>query len=146
MNPDAAPSREAMHDLIVPSAISFVPATPAWFVLFAILAALAVWAGWRMWCRWHRNAYRRAALREIESVSSADIAAVLKRTALAAWPRADVASLAGEDWATFLQRTAPRARLDEATARGLADLAYGPPIADARAAAARWIRFHDPRR
>ena len=145
MNP-AAPSREAMHDLIVPPAVSFMPATPAWFVLFALLALLASWAGWRVWRRWRRNAYRRAALRELETASPADIAMILKRAALAGWPRAEVASLSGAGWAAFLRRTAPRARLDEAASRGLADLAYGPAVAGARPAAARWIRYHDLRR
>jgi hypothetical protein len=145
VNP-AAPSRAAMHDLIVPPAIAFWPATPAWAVLFALLALLLTCAGWRAWRRWRRNAYRREALRELTAASPPRIAAILKRAALVAWPRAQVAGLAGADWAAFLRRTAPRARLDEATALGLADLAYGSGMREAREAAARWIRCHDPRR
>lgn len=145
MNP-ALPSRQGMHDLIVPPPIPFQPETPAWFVLFAILALLAAWAGWRAWRRWRRNTYRREALRELTDASPAGIAAILKRAAIAAWPRAQVASLAGAEWAAFLRRTAPRAGLDETTARGLSELAYGPAFPQAREAAARWIRRHDARR
>lgn len=145
MNPAAAPTREAMQGLILPPPVAFWPATPAWYVLFAILAAMALWLGWRVWRRWQADAYRREALRELQSAQPAEIAALLKRTALAAWPRATVASLSGNDWAGFLRRTAPRARLDEASAARLAALAYVPAGPEARDAAAHWIRFHDAR-
>ncbi len=142
MNP-AAPTREAMHGLILPPPVPFWPATPAWYASIAMIAALLAWLGWRAWRRWQANAYRREALRALPSAQPAEIAAILKRVALAAWPREAVASLSGRDWAAFLRRTAPRARLDEATAERLAALAYEP--AEAHADAARWIRFHDVR-
>lgn len=145
MNPAAAPSREAMQGLILPPPVSFWPATPAWYVLLAILAAILLWLGWRAWRRWQADAYRREALRTLRSAPAPQIAAILKRTALAAWPRAEVASLSGHAWAAFLRRTAPRARLDEAAAGRLATLAYAPPAPDARQDAERWIRFHDAR-
>ena len=147
MNPPApAPSRQAMHDLVVPPDISFLPATPAWFVLLALLAMLGAWGIWRGVRHWRRNAYRREALAALAGAGPAEIAAILKRAALAAWPRAEVAALSGAAWASFLRRTAPRAQLDEATSLGLADLAYGTPLPGAREAAARWIRRHDSRR
>lgn len=146
MNPAAAPSREAMQGLILPPPVSFWPATPAWFVLFAVLAALMLWIAWRAWRRWRTNAYRRQALRALETARQpAEIAAILKRTALAAWPRAEVAALSGADWAAFLQRTAPNAKLDATVAQRLASLAYAPASLDARGDAARWIRVHDTR-
>ncbi|MBR0649624.1 DUF4381 domain-containing protein [Roseomonas terrae] len=145
MNP-AAPSREAMHGLILPPPVSFWPGTTAWYVLFAMIGLLALLLCWRCWRHWRRNAYRRQALREWRAAEApAEVAALLKRTALAAWPRADVAALAGSDWAAFLRRTAPRARLDAAMAEGIARMAYATPPDGARDAAARWIRFHDPR-
>lgn len=141
----AAPSREAMHGLIVPPPVSFWPATPAWYVVFAAVAALLAWFGWRAWRRWRADAYRREALRELAGAGPAEIAAILKRAALAAWPRAQVAALAGAEWAAFLRRTAPRARLDAAAADRLAVLAYAPAGPEARGDAERWIRFHDAR-
>ena len=145
MNP-AAPSRSAMHDLIGPPPVSFWPATPAWYALFAVLLALLLWLAWRGWRAWRRNAYRREALRLLDATTQpAEIAAILKRTALAAWPRAQVASLSGADWAAFLQRSAPRAQLNAADAGMLAALAYAPGAPDARDLARRWIRGHDAR-
>jgi Domain of unknown function (DUF4381) len=146
MNPAAAPTREAMQGLILPPPVSFWPATPAWFVLLVVLAALLLWVAWRGWRRWRADAYRREALRAVEAAQQpAEIAAILKRTALAAWPRSEVAALSGPDWTTFLQRTAPGAKLDATAARRLASLAYAPVSLDARDDAARWIRFHDAR-
>ena len=61
----AAPSREAMHGLIVPPAIAFWPATPSWYVLFAVLALLLLWAAGAPGERWRADAYRREALRAL---------------------------------------------------------------------------------
>ncbi|MBR0651777.1 DUF4381 domain-containing protein [Roseomonas terrae] len=139
------PTREAMHGLILPPPVAFWPATPAWYAVYGIVAALLAWCGWLAWRRWRANAYRREALRAVAGAAPAEIAAILKRAALAAWPRAQVAGLAGADWAAFLRRTAPRAGLDAAAAERLAMLAYAPAGPSARSDAERWIRFHDPR-
>jgi hypothetical protein len=142
----AAPSRQAMHDLLLPPPVPLWPATPAWYALLAIVLALMLWLVWRGWRTWRRNAYRRAALGELDAAQApAEVAAILKRTALAAWPRADVASLSGGDWADFLRRTAPRARLTDQAARGLAALAYAPADTQAQEDARHWIRYHDAR-
>lgn len=146
MNPDL-PSREGMHDLLLPSPVSLWPATPAWAVLGGLLLALLLWLAWLTWRAWHRRAYRREALRALDAAQTpGEAAALLKRTALAAWPRAEVAALSGESWARFLRRTAPRAHLTEDAARNLSALAYVPAMAEGVGAAARlWVRHHDPR-
>jgi Domain of unknown function (DUF4381) len=141
----AAPSREAMHDLLLPPPIPLWPATPAWAVLGAVVLAALLWLAWRGLRAWRRDAYRREALRALAVAEApAEVSAILKRTALAAWPRAQVAALSGAGWAAFLRRTAPRARLDEATARRLADLAYAPAAPVPREAAHAWVRHHRP--
>ena len=63
--------------------------------------------------RWRRNRYRRDAARALDSLRGDDgtapaVALIVKRTALTAYPRADVAHLYGADWAAFLRRTAPK--------------------------------------
>ncbi|MFC3127189.1 DUF4381 domain-containing protein [Pseudoroseomonas globiformis] len=146
MSPSAMPSREAMHGLIEPPPVSFWPATPAWLILLLLALLLIAWLALRALRAWRRGAYRREALRILETAGSTDAAAILKRVALAAWPRSRVAALSGAEWAAFLQRTAPRAALDPVMAGRLAQAAYAteldPPMRDA---AARWIRRHDPR-
>lgn len=147
MNQDATPSRAAMRDLIAPPPIPFWPATPAWYVLGAVILMALLWFAWRLRKTWRRDAYRRAALRELEAAQApVEIAALLKRTALAAWPRVRVASLTGAEWASWLRASAPRARLTEAVSRLLAELAYLPTTPPGAKDAARdWIRRHDAR-
>ena len=82
---------------------------------------------------------------DIEPAESAQhIAALLKRTALVAYPRADVAALYGKDWAKFLSESADNdAQIIEA-ADMLATAAYRPDADPAAMAqpARRWIRRH----
>ena len=155
MNPalPPQPSLQGMRDILLPPPVPLTPATPAWAMLGVALLALALWLAWRGMRRWRREAYRREARRALETVVArgefASVPALVKRTALAAFPRAAVAGLTGADWAAFLRRTAPRARLSEAQSLALARLPYLDP-AEARAArpealaAARgWIARHD---
>nr|WP_314071642.1 DUF4381 domain-containing protein [uncultured Roseococcus sp.] len=133
--------------MILPSPISLWAATPAWYVLGALILLVLLGLSWLGWRAWRRRAYRREALRELEAAQApAEIAIVLKRTALAAWPRASVASLTGAEWASWLRASAPRARLTEAMAQRLAELAYLPVMPPgAKDAARNWIRRHDLR-
>lgn len=96
----------------VPEQISWMPQTWGWAMIAAILVILlASWA-WRRWRRWKANAYRREALAELEQRLSRDegvsaLAEIVRRTALVAFPRQQVANLRGEEWAAFLDRTLP---------------------------------------
>jgi hypothetical protein len=81
------------------------------------------------------------------------LAALLKRTALAAWPREEVAALSGEAWGDFLSRHAGSAKVSAPTLgklvvdteyRGSAALA-NLSSSDARAlaqACRQWITRH----
>ena len=104
-----------LHDIAPPPPVSMMPATWAWAALAAVLLA-ALAAGLRLWLgHRRRTAYRRAALAELRTLAPAlargdpgALAALdrlIRRTALAAFPRAEVATLAGADWIAFLDRT-----------------------------------------
>ena len=158
----SAPTEESLvsllaqlHDLREPPAVSMWPATPAWAVAgLAVLVALAVVLG--LWMRHRRRtAYRRAALaalRAIEpdlvqgdSLALAALERILRRTALAGFPRADVASISGQDWAGFLARTGGTTLAAHVPALTVATYAPAPPVFDGAriARAARvWIRRH----
>ena len=112
-----------------------------------MLLALALgWLGWRAWRRWRADAYRRAALAAIAAAGDdpAAIADILRRAALAAWPRERVASLTGPDWLAFLENTggdfsgAAGAELIAAPYRSGAASA-SPAL---RTAAEQWLRRH----
>ena len=145
---------ELMHELVMPAEISRLPQTPGWWILLVWLFATMLLLV-RYWLqKRRRNRYRREALASLnvierqEDLSATEsaqcIATLLKQTALAAYPRQQVASLTGDAWASFLIASSENDALIVQTADTLAAAAYRPD-ADGReisAAARRWIRVH----
>ncbi|UVC11867.1 DUF4381 domain-containing protein [Rhizobium sp. TH2] len=149
---------KSLNDIVVPPPISYIPQTWGWAALAVIFAMLLALGLWRWIRRWQANRYRREALAELETLSEhgmmqngparfdQELAELLKRTALAAWPREEVAKLSGSDWAAFLKRHGTggdvlAGLVDEREYR--TDIA---PTTDERArlveAARRWIEDH----
>ena len=146
MNSDAT-SLDRLHDIVLPPEASLWPPAPGvWFIL-ALATVFALFLAYRLWNKWCANAYRRAALRELAGASSpAKIAELLRRTALAVFPREMVAAATGNDWVDWLaaQSTEPiSAGVREQLTAGI----YAAPTSstDCRALAkfaAGWIRHH----
>lgn len=105
-----------LHDIHLPSPVSFWPLAPGWYVLACLLTIiflLAFYAGWRYW---RRKKLKRLALTELqhlettlaedaEHLSLTTLSTLLRRSALAAFPRQQVAGLHGEAWLEFLDAT-----------------------------------------
>lgn len=137
---------DELAEPVAPPPVPLTPQTAGWAVLAAMLAvALLALIAWRV-RRWRANAYRRAALAELATAGEdpAAIALVLRRTALAAWPRAEVAGLSGEAWLAFLDRSGGQPGFVEGPGRALLDAPYrsGPPQPGLAPLAARWVRRH----
>jgi hypothetical protein len=152
-----------LDDIVTPPPPDWWPHTWGWVALGVIMLALLLWAAWRALQRHRANRYRREALTELtrieaqlgDGVQRADalaaLPALLKRTALAAWPRDDVARLSGTPWSDFVGaqtksgiEPAAKRLLDDLEYRG-ADALRAVPERDARAATRavrRWIRTH----
>jgi len=130
---------EGLHDIVLP------PMPPLWppgdgFWVALLLLGLVLVVGWRWRRQWQRrNAYRVAGLGRLAKARTVyDVSVVLKRVALAAWPREQVASLSGMAWARYLNASCPRCRFaDDAFARP--DELAGKVL---QKNAARWIRRH----
>jgi hypothetical protein len=137
---------DRLADPPAPEPVAMTPQTAGWLVLAVLLALALAWLAWRMWRRWQANAYRRAALVELASAGDdpAAIADILRRTALAAWPRGRVASLAGPDWLLFLDETGGGGSFSNGPGQVLARAPYSAtaPAPDLKDLAARWIRRH----
>lgn len=141
-------SLDRLHDIVTPPPVPWWPPAPGWYAVGAAALALLAFAAWKAVAHWRRNRYRRAALRELDRLppTGAAVAALLKRTALAAYPRAEVASLTGPAWLAFLNRTGGTDAFTTGPGAALGDAEYTahPPAADARLfdLARAWVRDH----
>lgn len=125
-----------LHDIVLAPSPSWWPPAPGWFVLFFLVFLSAVWFAWLVYRSRRASAYRRAALIVLAGLRSrmgkadARITALralpelLKRTALAAWPRARIAGLSGDEWLAFLDRTGGTKDFTEGAGQLVSWLAY----------------------
>lgn len=109
-----AAALRSLHDIAVPEPVSWVPQTWGWGVLAAAMAVMLVLLCLRWTLRYRANAYRREALLLLTAIEGRlrlpesrqegvrELGELLKRTALAAWSREEVASLSTADWVRFL--------------------------------------------
>jgi len=105
MNSDSS-SLNNLRDIAVPPPVSWWPLAPGWWFIIVLIISVLSYIAYRAWCNWCASAYRRAALCELNAATTiADVSNILKRTALVAFPRGEVASLSGKQWCTWLQRT-----------------------------------------
>ena len=145
MNPDPA-SLDNLRDIALPVPVPWWPPAPGWWVLCAVLVVVIVVVALRTWRTWRANAYRREALRELQSARCvAEIAEILKRTALCAYPRTDIAALSGPDWCQWLGETGA-GQVPDKVAKSLTEGVFGRvdsiDIEPVSTFAADWIRHH----
>lgn len=157
-------SLENLRGLALPAPVPWWPPAPGWWILAAGLVAAGLLAVWRAWRRYRANAYRREARRQLDAIArridagllaetAADIAAVLKRTALAGFPRGQVASLTEPAWLTFLDRTGHTSAFTAGAGQWIARWAYAgdapvsaPALKAALDEARTWVAMHDTSR
>jgi len=135
MNPDPLAALRPLH---APDPIGWWPPAPGWWLAALLLLAIvsAVTLLIRRWRR--RNRYRRAALSELawlhaqarngmEARQFAAAASILlRRAALAHYPRNQVAMLTGTAWLEFLDRSGATSEFSQGPGRALQDAAYDP--------------------
>lgn len=143
-----------LRDIHLPPPVGWWPPAPGWWLL-ALLALVTLLLG-ALWLRrrHRRSAYRRAALAELRQLQAIDdplrfaraVNALLKRTALAAFPRRQVAPLYGADWLAFLDSRLRRPQFTEPSLRALGANHHPQPDALDRQlltrATSHWIRRH----
>ncbi|MCS0503328.1 DUF4381 domain-containing protein [Ancylobacter mangrovi] len=147
---DDAADLSRLADIVVPPPPPWWPPAPGWWVLAAVLLAALALLAFAAARRWRRNAYRRQALAEIDGLGTvtrpADVVAlstILKRTALVAYPRPQVAALTGPDWAAFLDRTGGEGGFRErACFAGSVTNGVAEDGAALLASARRWVKRH----
>ena len=96
-------SLERLNDLVVPPPAPWWPLALGWNIVLVVALLLALAFLYRGFKHWRANAYRRAALHELATLENpAEIAALLRRTALAIAPREIVAEKTGTAWLDWL--------------------------------------------
>ncbi len=128
-----------LHDIVLPDAPGLWPFAPGLWAAIALVGLLLIAVGWQLWKRHQSNAYRRAGLQLLQKASSTyDVSVVLKRVALAIYPREEIAPLHGAQWAAFLNQQVTR-RLFAENAFADSDVV---PNSELKQLAAQWIRQH----
>lgn len=152
---------QPLRELPLPASVPYWPQTVGWAIVLALLTAAALVLAWFAWRRYLKQRYRRLALAELAHIATrmgdaaqrpaalADLASLLKRTALAVLPRERVAALSGEAWLAFLQKTHG---FDAQSGALLMLVSYGPAARRATVSAAdaqrlvesarAWIAHH----
>jgi len=144
----ASSALNKLHDFYQPSPVAWTPQTIGWYVLFAIISLALVWIAIHSIRKWFTNRYRREALRELAPLPADQFSALLKRTALTAWPREKIASLSGEAWLSFLNATARSSLFHQAPGNSIEEVALRPAALspndeqELRRLTAEWIRRH----
>lgn len=102
-------SLDNLHDIVELEPISlWWPLAHGWWVLLGLVGVGLLVGLWRYARYWGRNAYRRYALKELDQLESPTaLPVLLKRVALVAFPRAEVAPLSGQPWIDFLNKAVP---------------------------------------
>ena len=157
-SPTQTAGLENLRDIHLPEPIGWWPLAPGWWILAALviagIVALSIWLRRRA----RQRRYRKIALQQLQTLyrnwqhQGDDIAfareanRLLKQTALAAFPKAKVASLNGADWLDFLDRHLRKPRFTEPDLRTLATLYLREPqpiaVNALNDAVKYWIRSH----
>lgn len=108
MNPDLS----QLRDIHLPPPVSWWPLAIGWWVLIALTALIAIGLVW--WLRRRVvNRWRRQALSELKQLRTQQseaheavitLSVLLRRIAIAKFPREEVAGLHGDAWLNFLDR------------------------------------------
>jgi hypothetical protein len=163
MNTDAT-SLDRLHDILVPNQVPWWPPAPGWYWVMALVIVILLTVMIKGLIRWQHNRYRREALAEVtrqemmlknpdlRNRALLGLSELLKRTAMTAFGREQVATLTGPKWFDFLDHTAKGLSFTDAVGPMLANAIYDPRAASALdeqkihqlvKTIRHWIKHHD---
>ena len=127
-----------LQDIVEPAAISWWPPATGFWIRVEMLLVWVSAIGLRLWIRYRRNSYRREALALLQQIESglqpaqtrdfalAEMSMLLKRTALSAYPREEVAELTGEEWLAFLDHSGNTHDFSQGAAAIIGNISWQP--------------------
>jgi hypothetical protein len=131
-----------LRDWHLPDPVSWWPPAPGWWLLTAVVLLLAVWLARRLARRHQCGAPARRALLELSALRAglaadgdtrayaAGLSGLLRRLALARFPRDQVAGLIGQAWLDFLDATGGGQGFRQGPGQALAGLAFSGDLGD----------------
>ncbi len=165
MNSPDPGSLQNLNDIVLPATVGWWPLAPGWYVLTGLLLIALAWFSYRSLQRWINNRYRRTALTELQLLAEGiqntekrnsslrQLPVLLKRAALSAYPRKQVATLSGDDWYGFLNSQVNKPLFTGPVTGLLDNIAYSTgdlSAVDAQAttvlldAIKHWLKHHQP--
>ncbi|GAA0877623.1 hypothetical protein GCM10009119_05910 [Algoriphagus jejuensis] len=103
-----------MGKLYEPDAVKFSFETVGWPILGGLILLGLLVAAFFWYRHYRRNAYRREALKSLDSIGQGEtmeIFVVLKRTAIHAFGREKVGRLSGAEWLKFLESSGKNVKM-----------------------------------
>jgi hypothetical protein len=147
MNDDPA-NLDRLHDVVTPPPVPWWPPTAGWAIVLVALGLALLVLLLKIFMRWQANRYRREALALLDDPATKveEWSALLKRAALAVWPREEVAHLTGKEWLAFLDRTAGMSAFSMGAGKTIESIAFDPKSAggasELKAVVHEWICRH----
>ena len=124
---------QTLRDIHLPNSVSIWPIAPGWYILLGLffIFVLMGWFYYR-YSQGKKYKYGFIALQELERIhyrrqeknSLIALSALLRRTALAIYPRHEVAGLHGEAWLQFLDKTSKTTAFTEGAGHVLITAPY----------------------
>ena len=150
-----------LRDIHQPNMIESWPPAPGWWLLATLALVMLITLVSRVFRYWRGNRYRREAIKEMNELLNdwryhkddrlylTSLQGLLKRVALTAFPRDDVASLTGEAWVQFLDRSSNSRDFSVGEMELLIDGNYKPNIVanveSIQSLASQWVKRHQTR-
>ena len=131
-----------LRDIHLPAPPDFWPPAPGWWLLAGLTLILTAAAGFALWRRLRLYRQRQrilAMLDRLEAGSAgeatpellAQLSDLIRRLALARFPRHQIASLTGDDWLRFLDDSGGEGRFSSGPGQVLAQGPYMRRLPDA---------------
>lgn len=110
----ANPALAQLKDIHLPTPIGIWPLAPGWWLIIVLATLLTALISYLSWQRYCRNRAKKRALILLDQFknnydnyssntqTAAHLSTLLRRVAIAYYPRHDVAGLQGQNWLNFL--------------------------------------------
>lgn len=149
------PAFATLHEVASPEGISWFPQTMGWSFLAFLLFCMALVFIYKQYHKYLADTYRRTAIVILEQLSEEDetirkIPQLLKRTALNAYRREQVAAKTGYEWECWLDEKCKYTHFSTQLSGTLHALSYAPKInlspsqvVDLKNEVETWIKHHE---